>query len=501
MGAVLTAGELRKGLKLEIDGEPYLIVDFEFSKPGKGQALYRCRLKNMITGAQFDRTYRSGEKFSAADLEEQQMQYLYSDGESYHFMNTSSYDQIEMLAGTVGEASSFLSENLVVNVLLFQGRPIGLTLPNFVELKIVQSAPGIKGDTASGATKPATLETGHVILVPLFVEEGETVRIDTRTGQYVERVKGLMEIDEREALRGKRRFLETRCRVLRLIRAFFESEGFLEVQTPLLTAAPAPEVHISPIPAGSGRFLSTSPELHMKRLLAAGFDKIFQVTRAFRAGERGRLHHPEFTILEWYRSGANYKDLQQDCQKLLRLTCRAITPGSGLHFRGVCLDFEGPWERWSVRDAFKKFAGWDPGPDPDQDRFDLDMAQKVETNLGFPAPCILEDYPKSRAALARIKPADPEVAERFELFWAGIEIANGFSELTDPVEQRARFQSAIARKLQIEGIGYPLPGAFLASLEHLGPCAGIAFGVDRFVMLLSDAESIDDVVAFAPETA
>jgi len=190
MGAVLTAGELRKGLKIEIDGEPYLILDFEFSKPGKGQALYRCRLKNMITGAQFDRTYRSGDKFDAPDLEEQEIQYLYSDGESYHFMNMSSYEQIEMSAGAVGDASSFLTENLVVNVLLFQGRPIGLTLPNFVDLKIVASAPGIKGDTASGATKPATLDTGHVIQVPLFVEEGETVRIDTRTGQYVERVKG-----------------------------------------------------------------------------------------------------------------------------------------------------------------------------------------------------------------------------------------------------------------------------------------------------------------------
>ena len=134
-----------------------------------------------------------------------------------------------------------------------------------------------------------------------------------------------MERDEREVLYPKRRFLEIRCRVLQLIRAFFESEGFLEVQTPLLTAAPAPEVHIRPIPAGSGRFLSTSPELHMKRLLAAGFEKIFQVTRAFRGGERGRLHHPEFTILEWYRSGANYKDLQQDCQKLV-----------AIHLQGDC---------------------------------------------------------------------------------------------------------------------------------------------------------------------
>ena len=218
-------------------------------------------------------------------------------------------------------------------------------------------------------------------------------------------------------------------------------------------------------------------------------------------GERGKLHHPEFTILEWYRSGANYKDLQQDCQNLTRFTCRAIAPESGLYFRDLRLDFEGRWERFSVREAFRRFAGWDPGPNPDQDRFDLDMVEKVEPNLGFPVPCILEDYPKSQAALARIKQQDPEAAERFELFWAGIELANGFSELTDPLEQRARFQSAIAKKKEMEGISYPLPDAFLKSLEHLGPCAGIALGVDRFVMLLSGAETIDDVVAFEPEKA
>lgn len=189
MGTTLQAGDLRKGLKLEIDGEPYLIVDFEFSKPGKGQALYRCRLRNMITGSQFDRTYRSGDKFFSADLEEQDMQFLYKQGNSYHFMNTTNYEQIEMGAEQVGDAANYLTENLVVSILLFQGRPIGISLPNFVIMKVIKSDPGIKGDTAAGATKPATLETGFVIQVPLFIEEGETLRIDTRTGTYVERVK------------------------------------------------------------------------------------------------------------------------------------------------------------------------------------------------------------------------------------------------------------------------------------------------------------------------
>lgn len=189
MGTTLTAGDLRKGTKLEIDGEPYLIVDFEFSKPGKGQALYRCRLRNMMTGSQFDRTYRSGDKFTSADLEEQNMQFLYKQGNSYHFMNTSSYEQFEMSEEQVGDARNYLMENLVVSMLLFQGSPIGITLPNFVELRAVQADPWVKGDTAAGATKPVTLETGFVIQVPLFIEEGELLKIDTRTGQYVERVK------------------------------------------------------------------------------------------------------------------------------------------------------------------------------------------------------------------------------------------------------------------------------------------------------------------------
>ena len=187
---MLESGDLRKGLKLEIDGEPYIIVQFEFVKPGKGQALYKCKLKNMVTGSQFDRTFRSGEKFNAANLEERQVEYLYSDGDGYCFMDSSTYDQHFMSADQLGDAVSLLRENTICNVLFFDGNPIGLTLPNFVELKIVQADPWAKGDTASGDSKPATLETGHVLQVPTFVGEGEIIRIDTRTGAYVERVKG-----------------------------------------------------------------------------------------------------------------------------------------------------------------------------------------------------------------------------------------------------------------------------------------------------------------------
>lgn len=186
---MLESGDLRKGLKLEIEGDPYVIVQFSFVKPGKGQALYKCKLKNMITGVQFDRTFRSGEKFNEASLEEHQMEYLYFDGESYCFMNTSNYEQEFLNEDGVGDAKDLLKENTVVDMLFFDERPIGLTMPNFVELAITHTDPWVKGDTASGDSKPATVETGYELQVPPFVEEGELIKIDTRTGQYVERVK------------------------------------------------------------------------------------------------------------------------------------------------------------------------------------------------------------------------------------------------------------------------------------------------------------------------
>lgn len=182
-------GDLRKGLKLVIDGDPHVITQFDFVKPGKGQALYKCKLKNMLTGAQFDRTYRSGEKFNPADLEEIEMEYLYFDGENYCFMKTSDYSQEFLTPDQVGDSKGFLKENTVCNVLLFDGRPIEISLPYFVELKVTKADPWVKGDTASGDSKPAELETGITVQVPPFIEEGEVIRIDTRTGEYAERVK------------------------------------------------------------------------------------------------------------------------------------------------------------------------------------------------------------------------------------------------------------------------------------------------------------------------
>lgn len=183
------ASDLRKGLKILIDKEPYVVVDFQFTKPGKGQAFYRCKLKNLISGVQLDRTYRSVDNFEQANLEQRRMQYLYSQDDAYYFMDLQSYDQSSLTAAQVGDSKNFLSDNLEVDVLLFDNSPIGITLPNFVDLKVVRSDPWAKGDSVAGDSKPVTLETGYTLRVPPFIEEGIKITVDTRTGEYVTRVK------------------------------------------------------------------------------------------------------------------------------------------------------------------------------------------------------------------------------------------------------------------------------------------------------------------------
>ncbi|MBN2362267.1 MAG: elongation factor P [Deltaproteobacteria bacterium] len=183
-----TTSDFRKGLKIEIDGVPYVIVDFQHVKPGKGTAFVRTRIKNMITGQLIEPTFRSGDKVKRPDLLETKMQYLYSDGDTCHFMDTKSYEQAEIPREILGEASDYLIENLEISAIFFNGQPIGVDVPNFVELKIIRCEPGARGDTVSGAQKPATVETGAIFYVPLFVNEGETIRVDTRDRSYVERV-------------------------------------------------------------------------------------------------------------------------------------------------------------------------------------------------------------------------------------------------------------------------------------------------------------------------
>ncbi len=185
-----TSADLRKGLKLLIDGEPYVITWFEFSKPGKGQALYRTKMRSMITGIAIERTYRPGDTFEPAQMDERKMQYLYKEGSSYHFMDNKSYEQIMITEEALGDAKNYLKENMEVGILLFNDRAIGVDLPNFIDLKVIKTDPWLKADTSGKDFKPAVVETGYEVRVPPYIEEGEWITIDTRTGEFSSRAKG-----------------------------------------------------------------------------------------------------------------------------------------------------------------------------------------------------------------------------------------------------------------------------------------------------------------------
>ncbi|MCK9362893.1 MAG: elongation factor P [Syntrophales bacterium] len=184
------ASDLRKGLRIKIENDPYIVTEFNFVKPGKGQALYRCKLKNMVNGNQFERTFRSVDMFETADLQEKKMQYLYHEGDKYCFMDNESYEQVFLTEDQVGEASNFLLDNIEVEVLLFENKPLGITVPNFIDVVVTSAEPWARGDSVSGNTKPVTVQTGYQLQVPPFIEEGEKIRIDTRSGEYLTRVKG-----------------------------------------------------------------------------------------------------------------------------------------------------------------------------------------------------------------------------------------------------------------------------------------------------------------------
>ncbi|MGD9782217.1 MAG: EF-P lysine aminoacylase EpmA [Kiritimatiellia bacterium] len=299
-----------------------------------------------------------------------------------------------------------------------------------------------------------------------------------------------------DALRDRRRALETRAGLNDLIRRFFRERGFLEVDTPVLLSANAPEANIDAVPAGGG-WLRTSPELHMKRLLAAGFEKIFQLGPVARDGEHGRWHHPEFTLLEWYRAGAGYVDILADAKALLAFVARELRGAVDFAWQGKPVSFaQELWEKQTVSQAFIQHAGWDPAATFDPDRFDLDLVTRVEPALPPDHPVVLIDYPAPLAALARRKPDDPLRAERWELYLGGVELANAYSELADPAEQRARFEEANAQRQKRGAKPYPIDEVFLAALAHMPPSGGIALGVDRLLMILADADSLDAVLPF-----
>lgn len=289
-----------------------------------------------------------------------------------------------------------------------------------------------------------------------------------------------------------------RALIVQSLRQFFISAGFLEVETPLLIPANAPEEHIDPVSCGNG-FLQTSPEIAMKRLLCRGYDKLFQISRCWRSGERGSRHVPEFTMIEWYRANSSYLDLMRDCEELLIWLSVTCCHGKEPHYRGNRLLMTAPARRITVNQAFADYSPTLLADAIAEDTFDEIMVNRIEPSLPGNLPVFLIDYPAPMAALARKKPGDPSCAERFELYLGGLELANGFSELNDPEEQRDRFLRANEIRSERGLSPLPLPEPFLEELGNLPPSAGIALGVDRLVMLLTGAERIDEVLAFAPE--
>jgi elongation factor P--(R)-beta-lysine ligase len=303
-----------------------------------------------------------------------------------------------------------------------------------------------------------------------------------------------MELDESRRLKEIKNKLECRARVIAGIRAFFLKEDFLEIDTPVRVPAIAPEQFIMPYTSESW-FLSTSPELQMKRLLAAGYPRIYQIAHCFRRDERGRHHNPEFSMLEWYRAGANYQQIIADTENLITYLSQTMGQGNMMAYQGQTIDLSLPWPRLSVRQAYLQWAGWDPVSDFDGQRFDDDMVSQIIPRFPAKRPVVIMDYPRECAALARLKPGQTEVAERAEVFMGGLEIANAYSELNDVKEQRQRFRDEI-EVMQKAGKPCIWPEKFIQAIETMPECGGIAVGVDRLVMLLCDAAAIDEVIAF-----
>lgn len=292
--------------------------------------------------------------------------------------------------------------------------------------------------------------------------------------------------------------LELRAAVYAAVRRFFALHAYLEVETPIRIPAPLPEVHIDAQPSGKW-FLQTSPEACMKRLLAAGLPRIFQICKCFRQGERGSRHLPELTMLEWYTAQADYGHMMTQCEALIGFIAQAVVAGLDMSYRKHMIDLRPPWQRLAVADAFKKYGGMSMEEALRADRFDEVMGIEIEPHLGWTHPVFIYDYPAQCGALARTKPGNPQLVERFELYIGGIELCNAFSELTDPEEQRRRFEQEAVQRYENGKTVYPSPDRFLDDLALMPEATGNALGLDRLIMLFADAETIDEVVAFTPE--
>lgn len=299
-------------------------------------------------------------------------------------------------------------------------------------------------------------------------------------------------------LARRQKALRQRAKIIQGIRRFFIDQGYLEVETPHRIPAPAPESYVDAVTSGTW-FLHTSPELCMKRMLAAGFEKIFQVCRCWREGERGSQHISEFTLLEWYRSGCDYTVLMEECEALIQTLFQVTGRGEKIIFRDQEVDLTKPWERISVKEAFQYYARISVTEALERDLFDEIMVREIEPRLGARKPTFIYDYPAARGAMARLKRDDPMVAERFELYIGGLELANAFSELVDAEEQRKRFETENMNRRSMGKPAYPIPEPFLTELESMPRSAGVALGVDRLVMTFLNARTIDEVVAFTPE--
>jgi elongation factor P--(R)-beta-lysine ligase len=312
--------------------------------------------------------------------------------------------------------------------------------------------------------------------------------------------------------------LRARARILAAVRAYFDREGFLEVETPARVRAPGQEVHLEAFPAGGDRFLITSPEYHMKRLVAAGAGRSYQITRAFRAEEEGPHHQPEFTIIEWYRAAEPLARIADDCEALVRLAVEAA--GASAPAAAGPLRFDVPFERTTVTELLARHAGIELRGDETgaalaakaraagvelgsaqayDDVFFQIFLDRVEPQLGRDRPTFVFDWPLPLAALARQKdrPGRPPVADRFELYAGGLELANAFGELTDPAEQRARFVAERAIRAERGRTVYPIDEKLLTALSLMPPTAGVALGFDRLVMLALGLREIREVIAFA----
>jgi len=302
------------------------------------------------------------------------------------------------------------------------------------------------------------------------------------------------------------RRLGQRSAVLAAVRSFFLDRGYLEVDTPIRLPVLLPEAHIKPF-SSEGWYLQTSPEPCMKRLLARGNTKLFQICHCFRKEEEGRHHQTEFSLLEWYRTGWSYRELMEECEEFIRWLVRAVRALDGiigpdaLRRQGRTISLQSPWERLTVAEAFLQYAGMPAREALRRDMFDELLVTRVEPRLGWRGPVFLYDYPAELASLARKKAGDPTVAERFELYIAGIELVNGFSELTDPDEQRRRFALELDKSAATGSNYREMPQGFLADLGRLPETAGAALGFDRLCMILMGCPTVADAMCLLPDPA